>query len=118
MILFVVSVLSFYLYDKNTQKKSEKEKTTYTNPTNIYAEKLILLSIKYNIPPEKTENIISSWQRGVDKQFNLYLDTGNFSPQKTYFSTIEEINKKNSLPQHIIASIIIDYELLTKQCEQ
>ena len=134
MYLCYLSIISMVLV--GCGKKVEKEKAADIRDKIIEymikpdAEKVALLSIKYNIEAIEANNILEKYLAYIlDKYFpsdseknvgdNLLkeMEKPNLEKVLEYQKKIDELSKTFKIPKDIVASIIIDYKIWTI-CEE
>ena len=83
-------------------------------------EKVILLSMKYNIEKKKVEDVLSeylpySFHRSTESIFSRIYGkkiTSSISEDKNYQEILNELSIKYDIPKDKLASMIIDYKML------
>lgn len=127
VIVFLVFILCLSCQNKSDQQKNQQLKEIYEllgESPKPDSEKVVLLSIKYNIEKTKVENVLDKY---LSRHDPWYLSTKeillgdrktqeNEYPQKNknFQETIYELSIKYDIPQEKLASLIIDYKIWTE----
>jgi len=109
-------------------RKAEKGETAsdvdkiFENVFKPDAEKVVLLSIKYNIEAIIVENLLEKYSSTPDYKIDVDkilkdLQKPNIEKIPEYYKKIIELSNNFGIPKEILASLIIDYEIWT-HCEE
>ena len=129
LVLSVLVSLLFLLSGCGNQRKDEekfkdKENKEFLNdmlnPKRIYKREIVLLSLKYKIDEEKVGNIIFGEEK---RDFYSAIEKGQKGNIVDIFSrkesreSIEQYSKQYNIPTDVIASILIDFRVITQKEE-
>lgn len=127
IITCIIGLLLFGCENKIEKQKSDKiiEKL-YEKAVKPDYEKIVLLSVKYNIEETVVENVIDEYLSKHDSEYRhskeffgdlkgeKYIHRYKFS--QNYKETVNELSIEHSIPKEKLASLIIDYKIWS-ECE-
>lgn len=120
IILFIIGFLVISCENKIEEKKTDEqvEQMLEKFKKNVKpdAEKVILLSMKYNIEVTKAENILDEYLSKYDSLYMLMKGIFERGERRDGFkqeiqATLNELSIKYDIPKEILAGIIIDYKI-------